>query len=126
MLRQALLAGAVLATPFVIFQLGRCLAVALWRHNPRALMPFCAAGGLLALLGVAYAILVEAPRSFLPALTILQDGSSDVVLNFEADYARAALVLAAAYAIVLQLPVVALMMIKSWRTGRALQAEGRA
>lgn len=124
-LRQALLAGLVCAMPSIVALLARVLAPTLTRETPEAVVPFAVAGGVIALAGVAFAIFHEAPGSFAPVLQSLADMSEGAPseLGFVTSYANAAVVMAGSFAFTLQLPVLALMMIKSLRTKRAMDAE---
>ena len=123
----SVLAGLILALPFILFQLARLLAPALMRSNPAGVVPLCLAGGILAILGSVFALFYEAPTAFAPVLMSLGDMmESGEVLGLTSNYVRAALVMAAGYAATLQVPVIMLLVIKSIRTRRAIQVEGPA
>lgn len=124
-LRQALLAGLVCAMPSIVALLARVLAPTLARETPEAVPPFAIAGGVMALAGVAFAFFYEAPGAFAPVLQSLSEMSTGQVpeIGLRTSYANAAVVMAGSYALTLQLPVLALMMIKSLRTRRAMDAE---
>lgn len=124
-LRQALLAGMICAMPSIVAALARVLAPTLARMTPQAIPPFAIAGGVIAVAGAVFAIFYEAPVAFAPALLSLTAMSSGVQadLGLVTNYANAVVVMAGSYVLTLQLPVLALMMIKSMRTRRMMDAE---
>lgn len=126
-LRQGVLGGLILAIPALVFVLARYVAPSLHREQPRSAMSYAWAGGILALAGAAFALFQEAPRAFAPALMHLKEmaGSADM-LGLETNYVRAALAMAFGYVLTLQVPVIVIMMIRSARLRRAIEAEGTA
>jgi len=127
LIRQSLVAGLVLASPWMFYQLARLLAPTLWREAHDKIPLFALASGVMAVSGVMLGLCYRAPITFAPAIEALGTMTDAVAsTGLASNYARAATIMAGGYGVVLQLPVVVILINKSRRMHRARQAEESA
>lgn len=123
-LRQAVLVGGIVAIPALFFQSARIFAPTLFHHAPTSVAVYALAGGIVACLGAIFVFLYEGPRSVEAALGYLNETMPGLAMSgFALDYLRAVLRMAVAYVLLLQLPLIFAMMVKSMRTRRIMKAE---
>lgn len=63
-MKVAFIAGLILASPFVLYQVWAFVAPGLYRHEKRYVIPFVAAGSFFFALGVSFAYFVAIPVGF--------------------------------------------------------------
>jgi len=63
-MKVAFIAGLMLASPFVLFQIWAFVAPGLYRHEKRYVIPFVTAGSFFFILGVLFAYFVAIPVGF--------------------------------------------------------------
>lgn len=63
-MKVAFIAGFILTSPFVLFQVWAFVAPGLYRHEKRHVIPFVAAGSLFFALGILFAYFVAIPVGF--------------------------------------------------------------
>jgi sec-independent protein translocase protein TatC len=63
-MKVAFIAGIILTSPFVLFQVWAFVAPGLYRHEKRYVIPFVAAGSFFFLLGILFAYFVAIPVGF--------------------------------------------------------------
>ncbi len=63
-MKVAFIAGIILASPFVLFQIWAFVAPGLYRHEKRYVIPFVAAGSFFFILGILFAYFVAIPVGF--------------------------------------------------------------
>lgn len=63
-MKVAFIAGIILASPFVLFQVWAFVAPGLYRHEKRYVIPFVAAGSFFFVLGILFAYFVAIPVGF--------------------------------------------------------------
>ncbi len=63
-MKVAFIAGIILASPFVLFQIWAFVAPGLYRHEKRYVIPFVAAGSFFFVLGILFAYFVAIPVGF--------------------------------------------------------------
>ncbi|MDP2971494.1 MAG: twin-arginine translocase subunit TatC [Deltaproteobacteria bacterium] len=63
-MKVAFIAGFILTSPFVLFQVWAFVAPGLYRHEKRYVIPFVAAGSLFFALGILFAYFVAIPVGF--------------------------------------------------------------
>jgi len=63
-MKVAFIAGIILASPFVLFQVWAFVAPGLYRHEKRYVIPFVAAGSFFFVLGILFAYYVAIPVGF--------------------------------------------------------------
>lgn len=63
-MKVAFIAGLMLASPFVLFQIWAFVAPGLYRHEKRYVIPFLTAGSFFFILGVLFAYFVAIPVGF--------------------------------------------------------------
>jgi sec-independent protein translocase protein TatC len=63
-MKVAFIAGIILASPFVLFQVWAFVAPGLYRHEKKYVIPFVAAGSLFFVMGILFAYFVAIPVGF--------------------------------------------------------------
>jgi len=63
-MKVAFIAGLMVASPFVLFQIWAFVAPGLYRHEKRYVVPFVAAGSFFFILGILFAYFVAIPVGF--------------------------------------------------------------
>ncbi|MBM4341105.1 MAG: twin-arginine translocase subunit TatC [Deltaproteobacteria bacterium] len=63
-MKVAFIAGIILTSPFVLFQVWAFVAPGLYRHEKRYVIPFVAAGSIFFVLGILFAYYVAIPVGF--------------------------------------------------------------
>ncbi len=63
-MKVAFIAGLMLASPFVLFQVWAFVAPGLYRHEKRYVVPFVAAGSFFFVLGILFAYFIAIPVGF--------------------------------------------------------------
>jgi sec-independent protein translocase protein TatC len=109
-LKLALVAGALLASPVIFYQIWRFVAPGLYRHEKKVLLPFSLLSALCFLGGAAFGYLVVFP----PAFRFLMGYTTDYLspLPTVQEYFSLSLRLLIAFGVIFELPIFMVMLAK--------------
>ncbi len=110
-LKIALLAGAVLATPVILYQAWKFVAPGLYPREKRYVWPFVGTATLFFLAGTSFAYWVVFPFGFRFLLGYAQGGGIQASISIDA-YLGFAMKLLLAFGVVFELPVVTFFLAK--------------